>query len=62
MATGFFSASICGQRLHQFMANFILLALQKLRFFFHEFFTVPINEKFQKSFEINNNAKIMQDN
>ena len=48
--------------LHQFVANFILLALQKRRFFFHEAFTVPINGKFSKSFEINNNAKIMQDN
>ena len=44
------------------MANFISLALQKRRFFFHEFFTVPINGKFLKSFEINSNAKIMQKN
>ena len=62
MATGFLSASVCGQCLHLFVANLILLALQKRRFFFHEFFTVPINGKFSKSFEMNNNAEIMQDN
>ena len=56
------AASVCGQQLHPFVENFILLALQKRRFFFHEFFTVPKNGNFSKSFEINNNAKIMQDN
>ena len=58
VVTGFFSASVCSQRLHHFVANFILLALQKRRFFFQEFFTVPINGKFSKSFELNNNAKV----
>ena len=62
VATGFLSASVCGRRLHQFVVNFIFLALQKRRFFFHEFSTVPKNGKFSKSFEINNNAKIMQAN
>ena len=57
VGTEFFSASVCGQWLHQFVANFILLALKKRRFFFHEFFTVPINGKFSKSSEINNNAR-----
>ena len=46
----------------QCVANFILLALQKRRFFFHEFLTVPLNGKFSKLFEINNNAKRMQNN
>ena len=54
--------SVYGQLLHQFVANFILLAIQKRRFFFYEFFTVPKNGKFSKSFEINNNTKIMQYN
>ena len=58
----FFSASVCGQRLYQFVANFNFLALQKRGFFFHEFFTVPKNRKFSKSFEINNNAKKIQNN
>ena len=56
------AASVRGQCLHQFVADFILLVLQKRRFFFHAFFTVPKNGKFSKSFEINNNAKIMQVN
>ena len=39
------------------MANFILLALQKRRLFFHEFLKVPVNGKFSKSFEIIIDAK-----
>ena len=50
VATGIFSVSVCGQWLHQFEANFILLALQKHRFLFHEFFTVPINRGWGSTF------------
>ena len=38
------------------------MADPRWRLIFHEFLTVPKNGKFSKSFKINNNAKIMQDN
>ena len=54
MAPGFFSASICGQ--------FYFTSITETSILFSWVFTVPIKGKFSKSFEINNNVKVMQDN